>query len=284
MLKVEVTISREASDMMSSVLLDLNPLGLQVDDKDDVVTLTVYIDPSSFEDAQVSINNALTRLFSQGIDTGPASIISSLVADKDWVEVYKGQFKPIRIGRLLIKPSWEDVGVSTGDVIIELDPGLAFGTGSHPTTKGCLSFLQEYVSENDIVFDLGTGSGILAIAAAKLGASKVIAIDNDKEAIDVARENAARNGVAEKISFSVMDFADMQSTEIDVLVANLTAPVIITFLPGIVQKLKGMRVFIASGITVAQKDSVVTALNKNGLKVEQIFEKGDWVTVVSRFG
>lgn len=283
MLKVEVTVSREASDMMSSVLLDLNPLGLQIDDKDDTVTLTVYIDPSSFEGAQATINNALARLSSQGIDITPAKITSSLVADKDWVEVYKSQFKPIRIGRLLIKPSWEDVGVSPGDVVIELDPGLAFGTGSHPTTEGCLSFLQEYVSEDDIVFDLGTGSGILAIAAAKLGARKVIGIDNDETAIDVARENAARN-LSGRIDFSAVDFADLKPLKIDILVANLTAPVIIGFLPDIIKRLEGMRLFIASGINVSQEEGVVKALNEHGLIVERIFEKDNWVTLVSKFG
>lgn len=284
-LKVEVTVSPEASEALSEAMLLISPSGVQVSEVDALTILTIYApDTQSVEDIKSTIRITLDKIVAQGLKIEPALISVTPVTDEDWVETYRKFFKPIKVGRLLILPSWEDVEIKPGDIAIRLDPGLAFGTGNHPTTEGCLTFLEKYVYHGDIVFDLGTGSGILAIAAAKLGAARVAAIDNDKEAIEVAQENAALNGVSERIAFKVSDFIDLKPLEVDILVANLTAPVIIELLPYIKHKLIGLRLFIASGIMDWQKDRVLEALEDNGFKFEEVLEEGEWVTIVSSLG
>jgi len=284
-LKVEITVSPEASEALSETMLSISPSGVQVNEVDGLTILTVYApDSYSIEDVKSTIRASLDNIFAQGLKIEPALISVTPVTDEDWIETYRKFFRPIKVGRLLVSPSWEDVEIEPGDIVIRLDPGLAFGTGNHPTTEGCLTFLEKHVFRGDIVFDLGTGSGILAIAAAKLGAAKVAAVDNDQEAIEVARENAARNGVSEKIVFKVSDFIDLKPLEVDILVANLTAPVIIELLPYIKHKLIGLKLFIASGIMDWQKDGVLEALEDNGFIFEEVLEKGEWVTIVSRLG
>lgn len=283
--KVDVTIAREAVEALSSTLLDITPTGIQIEEGEGVTTLTIYPpDSLPVEDIRATIDNALAAINAQGLNTGPATVEISLIGDEDWAENYKKFFKPIRIGRILIKPSWEEVADADTGVIIELDPGMAFGTGSHPTTEGCLRFLQDVIKGGETVFDLGTGSGILAIAAAKLGASRVIAIDNDDVAIAAAEENAVKNNVADKIDFTVADFASFEPVNASIVVANITAPLIIDFLPSILEKIRGLTTLIASGITAGQKQDVIDALEKNGFIVEDAFEEREWVTLVSRRG
>jgi len=282
-LKVEVLVHPEAAEVLSAAMLDLSPSGIQVDEQGRNMLITAYIPDSSFiDDARLTVQDALLAAASQGLQTGPGLITVTSITDEDWVENYKKHFKPIRIGRFLIKPSWEAVEASPGDLVIRLDPGLAFGTGSHPTTEGCLIFLQEFMTGGETVFDLGTGSGILSIAAAKLGARRVIAIDNDPQAITVARENAEKNGVADKIEFSVADFAAISTIGADLMVANLTAPLIIDFLEDIPGKVQGLKILIASGIMVEQRAGVIRALGKAGFTVEEILTKGEWVSLVSK--
>jgi len=284
-LKVDITTSREAAEALSAALFDISPSGILVDEKDGFVVLTIYLrDSFPVENIRAVVNGNLDRIKSEGLEVAPGRITFSSVSDEDWVEKYKKQFRPLRIGNFLIRPSWEDVEAAPDEIVIQLDPGLAFGTGSHPTTEGCLLFLQEFVCGGEAVFDLGTGSGILAIAAAKLGAKKVVAIDNDEEAIAVARENAKINGVAQVIDFKAIDFMQVEPVYADILVSNLTAPLLIEFLPEIAKKLEGIKIFIASGITTGQKEGILLALKENGFAVEKILEKGEWVTVVSRFG
>ena len=282
-LKVEVLVHPEAAEVLSAAMLDLSPSGIRVDEQGRNMLITAYIPDSSFiDDARLTVQDTLLTAASQGLQTGPGLITVTSITDEDWVENYKKHFKPIRIGRFLIKPSWEAVEASPGDLVIRLDPGLAFGTGSHPTTEGCLIFLQEFMTGGETVFDLGTGSGILSIAAAKLGARRVIAIDNDPQAITVARENAEKNGVADKIEFSVADFAAISPIGADLMVANLTAPLIIDFLEDIPGKVQGLKILIASGIMVEQRAGVIRALGKAGFTVEEILTKGEWVSLVSK--
>ncbi|MHB8841624.1 MAG: 50S ribosomal protein L11 methyltransferase [Candidatus Aquicultor sp.] len=282
-LKVEVLVHPEAVEVLSAAMLDLSPSGIQLDEQGRNTLVTAYIPDSSFiDDARLTVQGALLAAASHGLQTGPGLITVTSITDEDWVENYKKHFKPIRIGRFLIKPSWETIEASPGELVIQLDPGLAFGTGSHPTTEGCLIFLQEFMSGGETVFDLGTGSGILSIAAAKLGAKRVISVDSDPQAITVAGENAQLNGVADVIEFAVADFAAMSPISADLMVANLTAPLIIDFLEDIPDKVQGLKVFIASGITVEQRAGVIRALGKAGFTVEEILTKGEWISLVSK--
>ncbi len=284
-LKVEVTVSNEAAEAISSAMINISPSGIQVETSNEATTLIIYVPESvSAEDTESQLKDALEKIKSQGLKVAPASIAISPVTDIDWVENYKKFFKPIRIGRIFIIPSWEEVSPLPDEIVIKLDPGLAFGTGSHPTTEGCLIFLQGLICGGETVLDLGTGSGILAIAAAKLGAGRVIAIDNDLQAIEVARENAAKNSVSNRTEFAILDFADFKPAHVDLVAANLTAPLITKFLPAIAQKLEDLKTIIASGITTEQKDAVLLALKENGFNVEKVLDIGEWTTLVGRLG
>ncbi|HEY3374845.1 MAG TPA: 50S ribosomal protein L11 methyltransferase [Candidatus Aquicultor sp.] len=284
-LKVDVIVSTEAAEIAGEVLMQLTPSGIQIDDREGISVLTAYA-PESFPTNEIRalVRSAIDAARAQGLQVEPAQVEIDSITDENWAENYKEFFHPLRIGKLLIKPSWESVETNPGDTVIQLDPGLAFGTGSHATTEGCLLFLQEALNGGEMVFDIGTGSGILSIAAAKLGASRVVAIDNDGVAIDVAQDNARINGVADKIEFKVLGFADVEPTHADVVVANITGPLVIAFLPEIVNKFPGVKVLITSGITAEQKDGVLTALSDYSFVVDDVFEKNAWVTVVSRRG
>lgn len=290
-LKVDVTVASEATEALSSAMIELAPAGIQVNDTGEpsapvsLTTLTIYPpETASVEDIKAQLAVAIERIRSQGLKVDPVNIDISAISDENWAENYKQFFKPVRIGRVLIKPSWEDVSASAEDVVVELDPGMAFGTGNHATTEGCLRFLQQEISGGESVFDIGTGSGILAIAAVKLGAAKAIAIDNDPVAIKIAKENAQANGVADKIDFLIADFSEFAEVSAKIVVANITGPLIIKFLPSIVAKVKGLRTLICSGATLEQKKAVVSALRDNGFAVKEVFEKLQWVTLVSDFG
>ena len=282
-LKVDIKTTPEAVEALNETLLALSPSGFVIGDEEEDVTATVFLAGTiSPESARATLEHALDNAHASGLSVRPATIDFSFINDEDWVDNYRKFFHVIRIGKLVIKPSWEDAGLNPGEVAVELDPGLAFGTGAHPTTAGCLHFIQEIIAGGEVVFDLGTGSGILAIAAAKLGSSRVIAIDDDAEAIEVAVNNARHNGVDSRIDFIISDFSDIEPTEIDILVANLTAPLIIRLMPEFAQRLVGLKIVISSGIMRSQLADVAAALGENGYKVEKTFEEGDWVSVVSR--
>ena len=282
-LKVDIKTTPEAVEALNEILLALSPSGFVIGEEDEAVTATIFLAGTmSPESARAALEHALDNARAAGLNTGPATIDFSFINDEDWIDNYRRFFHVIRIGKLVIKPSWEDAQLNPGEVTVELDPGLAFGTGAHPTTAGCLHFIQEIITGGEVVFDLGTGSGILAIAAAKLGASRVIAIDDDAEAIEVAEDNARHNGVDSRIDFIISEFSDIEPTGVDILVANLTAPLIIRLMPEFSQRLVGLDTVICSGIMRSQLADVAAALDASGYRVEETFEEGDWVSVVSR--
>jgi ribosomal protein L11 methyltransferase len=204
--------------------------------------------------------------------------------EQEWANAWKAYYSVMRVGRrTVIKPSWLEYSPQQGDVVVELDPGMAFGTGLHPTTRLCLAALEDYVRPNMNVLDLGTGSGILAIAAAKLGGPSVwvTAVDTDPVAVEAARQNVARNGLASQIS------VDQGSTDAargqgpySLIVANILAGVIIDLARSLYHLLERGGVLIASGIFVDRGDAVVEALAKVGLSVRERRQEGDWLCLV----
>lgn len=202
---------------------------------------------------------------------------SIMVKEEDWANEWKRFFKPVRIGnRFLIKPTWEDVVPQDEVVMIEIDPGMAFGTGTHPTTTLCLEAIEEHVREGLKVFDIGTGSGILAVAAAKLGA-KVQAGDIDIMAVRIARENVALNGVTDRVKVAAGNLGEIFSGQADVVIANIIADVIIELLPELPALLKPDGLFIASGIIDTRSEDVVDNMKKAGLETVGRMEESGWV-------
>ncbi len=206
------------------------------------------------------------------------------VSEENWATAWRSYYKPVRVGRrLVVKPSWEEYDAAPDDIVIEMDPGMAFGCGTHATTAMCMALLEEHLRGGETVCDVGTGSGILAVTAALLGAGRVTAVDIDAVAVRAAGENAARNGVSGRVAVLAGDLLDgLAGVQADVLVANIIADAIIRLVPDVSAVLKPGGLFIASGIIRDRADEVRRALQAAGL--EPVAEKTDQEWVALTFG
>ncbi|MDD4169729.1 MAG: 50S ribosomal protein L11 methyltransferase [Desulfotomaculaceae bacterium] len=203
------------------------------------------------------------------------------VADEDWANNWRAYYKPVRVGRrLVIKPYWEQWHCSSSDLVIEMDPGMAFGCGTHPTTSLCLRLLEKYLHSGATVYDVGTGSGILAIAAAKLGARRVVAVDVDEVACQVASGNVEKNQVAGLVQVVQGNLLDLVEGKADLVVANIIASVITGFTPAAARALVPGGLFIASGIISSRAQEVRTAIKEAGLVVSEQLHEDQWVAFV----
>jgi ribosomal protein L11 methyltransferase len=205
------------------------------------------------------------------------------IAEADWANAWKDHFSTFRAGRrVVIQPSWLSYTPVDGDVVVSLDPGAAFGTGLHPTTRRCLQLLEDVVRPGDSVFDVGTGSGILALAARGLGAREVVAVDVDPIAVSVARENVALNR-AESIVTVGSGSADAPpaNRQFDVVVANIIARILVELAPALAARVRPGGALIAAGIIAERSDDVVEAFAREGLVVERYVD-GDWIALLAR--
>jgi ribosomal protein L11 methyltransferase len=205
--------------------------------------------------------------------------------EEDWANAWKAYYGIQRMGEhIVIKPSWLEYEPQRGDIILDLDPGMAFGTGLHPTTRLCLMALEKYVQPDTNILDLGTGSGILAIAAAKLGGpqTKLTAFDTDAVAVDATRQNVERNGLSQQITVGQGSaVAARDEAPYDLIVANILAGVIIELAPALYGLLKPGGTLLSSGIIVDRGESVVQALELAGLPVQKREQEGDWLCLIS---
>ena len=200
------------------------------------------------------------------------------VTEEDWSDEWKQYFHVTRVGKhIVIKPSWEDYESEPEDVVLELDPGMAFGTGTHPTTVLVLEALEKMIRPDTTVFDVGTGSGILAMTAAKLGAKNIKAVDIDGVAVRTAKENIEKAGMQDRIEVRQGDLLHGTEGKADVIVANILADIIIMLLPDIPGKLKEGGLFFASGIIEDYQQDVTEAAEKAGLRVKETTRIKDWV-------
>lgn len=201
------------------------------------------------------------------------------VEQEDWETGWKAYYHPMTIGsRLAIVPSWEDF--ETDRVKITLDPGMAFGTGTHETTALCLSVLDDIIKGGERVLDIGTGSGILAIAALKLGAAEAEGVDIDPMCVRTAGENAALNGVENNFKVLIGDLSDKASGKYDVICANIVANAIKMLVPHVPALMKKDTIFMASGIIDTRKDEVIAAIEATGLTVVEVKEDNGWVALI----
>jgi len=205
-----------------------------------------------------------------------------MVKEEDWANEWKKYFKPMCIGEhLLVKPSWEAVIPAEGQVVIEIDPGMAFGTGTHATTLLCLEAIEEHVRQDLIVFDIGTGSGILAVAAAKLGAD-VQAGDIDTLAVKIAKENVILNGLSGRVKVGEGNLGDVFQGQADIVIANIIADVIIELLPQLITLMKSGGLFLASGLIDTRVAEVRERMEEAGLKIVGQMEDSGWVLLKAR--
>lgn len=269
-----------------------------------------FAEGTDMEEAQSELKRRIADLSEIGIETGNPTVESADVDDEDWAHAWKAYFKPLRITeKLTIKPTWEEYTPQDDELIIELDPGMAFGTGTHATTALCLRAIELTVREGDHVIDVGTGSGILAIAAAVLGAKHVLALDLDPVAVASASENTQLNKLDDRITIVESDLlqalraggmlTDESAGEqaanaarageslgvklpVQVVVANILAEIILLFVDDVYQALELGGAYIASGIIKAKQDIVEQALAAAGFNIEERYYETDWVAIVAR--
>ncbi|SFQ75800.1 ribosomal protein L11 methyltransferase [Psychrobacillus psychrotolerans] len=273
-------LGREREDLFGEIY-SLNPDDFPVDG----VRVKAYLAETSFlletvEEIKLAINN-LTNF---DIDLGHNVVSVQEVDEEDWATAWKKYYHPVKISnRFTIVPTWEDYErVNTDELIIELDPGMAFGTGTHPTTVMCLQALEKTVQTDSSVIDVGTGSGVLSIGAAKLGASKIHALDLDEVAVRSAIENIALNKVDHIVRVTHGNLLDNVDEQADIVVANILAEIIMTFTDDAFTIVKEGGLFITSGIIATKKDDVRESLQHAGFEIEEVMMMEDWVTIISR--
>ena len=217
-------------------------------------------------------------------DPGPLDVQIRVRDDAEWKDEWKAYFKPFRVSdRIVVKPGWEKLDDNMkADVVLEIDPGMAFGTGSHETTSMCLQALEAYVREGDRVLDVGSGSGILSVAAAKLGAGEVLGIDIDDDAVRVMRENLARNDVENKVKALKGDLTDGIDFTADIVAANLLTHIVLLLCEDILRVLRPGGIFITSGILADQSARVTEKLTEIGFEILEKRELRDWVCIVAK--
>lgn len=240
-------------------------------------------DPTAMEELQMKIRQILQRI-GEFLPTGSGVIETALMAEEDWANNWKKYYQPFHIGKIFVIPSWLEAEPEEGDMVIHMDPGMAFGSGTHETTSMCVGLLEDVLQGGETVFDIGTGSGILGIAAAKLGAGRVYCTDLDANAVQVAAENVQENGVADKASVhhgDLMQIPALAGVHPQVVVANIIADVIIGFCPDVYQVLEQGGQFISSGIIRERRADVEAALTAAGFKVLRVEEKGSWAAILS---
>ena len=294
------------SDLISEELMMLGATGTEIIDRADVpdprkagVYWELY-DPKMLEEMPEDvlvkgwfelneqtpdvISNVKQRLNElkndEFIDFGTLELDMQNVADEDWSENWKKYYKPFRIGsHLVVKPTWEPYEAKEDDLIIELDPGMAFGTGTHETTNMCMQLLEKHLQDGMRVMDVGTGSGILAIAAARLGAKDILAIDIDPSAVKVAIENVELNGVKEQVRVVVGDLCKSEAMPCDLAVANIVADAICMLAGPLTRHLEKDRLLICSGIIREREQDVMNAATEAGYTLFDRIEKGEWVAL-----
>jgi ribosomal protein L11 methyltransferase len=250
--------------------------------------IIVYLDASQKGEAVADKIRCILAALKEGDEEGVFGrllVETIAVSDDQWKDNWKEFFKPTKISqRIVIKPTWEPYEVTAQDeIVINIDPGMAFGTGTHETTTMCIKLLEKYVEPGvDDVLDIGCGSGILAIAATMLGARSSTGIDIDPIAIQVASDNIAINGLTTKIDVYQGDLTKEREILADIVVANLSADLIMTLASTIGNHLKNKKIFIASGILIDKQESVAEAIRESGFEIMELLNEGEWAAVCAK--
>lgn len=312
--KFTLTTTTEAVDLVSSMFDEVGIEGIEIEDNiplteaetkgmfidilpelppdEGVARVSFYLDDTyNIEDTLKKVNDGLDEL-SIFTDLGARTITESETEDKDWINNWKQFFKPFTVDDILIKPTWEEIPEEHADkLLIQIDPGTAFGTGQHETTQLCIRQLRKYVTPETVLLDVGTGSGILGITALKLGAKEVFGTDLDENAITAVHENMEANAVAPEtfqvVQGNIIDDKAIQDKvgyeKYDVVVANILADVIIMLQREIPVHLKKGGIFITSGIINLKEEAVRAAFAANdAFEVVEVTYQGEWLSVTAK--
>lgn len=312
--KFALETTTQAVDLVSNMLDELGIEGIEIEDKvpiteeekkemfidilpdlgedDGKAIVSFYISDDEDKDSILSsVKEGLVEL-ADFVEVGDMEIAVSETEDKDWINNWKQYWKPFRVADdIIIKPTWETLEEKNeNDLVIEIDPGTAFGTGSHETTKLCIQGLRKYITDETVLLDVGSGSGILSIIGLKLGAKSALGTDIDPNAIHAMYENAEVNGITvEEFVVKIGNIIDDQTLQeevgmekYDIVVANILADVIIPLSTEIGKHLKKDGLYITSGIINMKRDKVKEAIEKNGFTIIEENEMGEWVSFVAK--
>lgn len=311
--EISIHTIADAADVVTQFLVDIGCAGTIVETAAEGVVVKGYLRESPVEDSRFTgevsaclqtLRERLQTAVEWSVVPPDFRVECQQIPEEDWAEGWKSQFQPLEVGeRLLIQPTWVELPSGCRRVVVWIDPGMAFGTGQHATTQGCLEFLEKIIRGGETALDVGTGSGILAIAAAKLGAERVIALDIDPLCLEVAQENIARNqasdspdssripipacresrqvGTSRKVFLLQGSFADALRVTADVVVANISTADILDMLPQVPQVLEPSGTFIASGIPSSRRLEVEAGLQQTGFVVQDVIEREGWVTLAA---
>ncbi len=305
--RISVVTTHEGADLIANILMELGAAGTEIDDPSlvneyidaglwdytdlpraedtETVTVRAYLpEDARLESSLLALAERIAALRHAGAALGAGTISHSFVADEDWAETWKAYIHTEKIGeRIVVRPTWEEYTPSADEIVIELDPGAAFGTGAHATTAMCLRWLEHLVSLGMRVYDVGCGSGILAVAAAKLGAGEVIAMDYDPVAVSVAEENIRQNNVHNVVACeSYLLSACEGAAPAELITANIIADVIIRLFAQLDRHLAPGGTLLASGIIDDRIADVEHAAAEHGFTVLDMTCEKEWAAMIIR--
>ena len=307
-IEFKITVDREMLETAGAVLLEHGFDSMQIDDPSDVQDILDHKELYKYDYINEELSTDLTRkptitlyftddeeglrhladteALLAGMD-GVCCEASPAGDDSEWLYKWQEHFKPAKVGeRIVVKPGWEDYDPSEGELVIEMDPGMAFGSGLHETTSMCVKALEKYMPEDARVLDVGTGTGILAMAAVLLGAENALGIDIDEEAVRVATENIRKNDLEGSISVIKGDLMEGVDYRPDVIVANLMADLVMMLSPAAAIQLDPGGIYITSGILDIKEDVVKKAIEAAGFDIIEVLKDGEWraIAAVKRQG
>lgn len=306
-IEVRVITKSEALEPISGIFYSLDCKGVAIEDPEDIlgreqgpltwdfadinvlehkgkvaVVKAYFAEEDNIEDVLQYVNERLTELKEIGLDLGEAKVEHEKMYEEDWANTWKQYYKPSKVGeKIVVKPIWEEYEAKDGELVVDLDPGMAFGTGTHETTRMCIQALERYVKEESTVFDVGCGSGILAIAAAKLGAKLAVGVDLDPVAVESSIENVGYNNL-KNIEILHGNLVEVIDGKADIVVANILAEIICILTDDVKRVLKDSGVFITSGIIHDRVDMVCEKLEATGFEVIEKNRDGEWNCIVAK--
>ncbi|AIY85100.1 ribosomal protein L11 methyltransferase [Clostridium baratii] len=306
-IEVKVLTTSEAVEPISGIFYTLDCKGVSIEDPNDIlgreqgpltwdfadinvlehkgeyaVVKGYFSDEDNIEEVVTYVKEKVKEIKDMGFDVGRGEVLVEKTHEEDWANNWKKYYKPSKVGeKIVVKPIWEDYEKKDDELVVELDPGMAFGTGDHETTRMCIQALEKYVEKDSTVFDVGTGSGILAIAAAKLGAKKAVGVDLDPVAVESAKENVSYNNL-DNIEVLYGNLVEVIEGKADIVVANIIAEIICILIDDVKRVLKQGGMFITSGIIHERVKMVTDKLEESGFEVIKVNKDGEWNCIIAK--